>query len=143
VIHAGREPKSPAYRCDPHALCGAERIEQVLRAHPALALCVPHLGFDELDAYGRLLTRFDNLWLDTSVALARFLDDSVPDGLLRVRPDRVMYGSDFPHLPYAWDRELRTVARLELDDDALAALLAGNARTFFQLEPLNATDAAS
>ncbi|MCA9624028.1 MAG: amidohydrolase family protein, partial [Myxococcales bacterium] len=47
VIHAGREPKSPGYACDPHTLCAAERIDRVLRDYPGLRVCVPHLGADE------------------------------------------------------------------------------------------------
>lgn len=36
VMHAGREPSSPAYKCDVYAMCGAERVERVLKAHPEL-----------------------------------------------------------------------------------------------------------
>src|SRR5690606_29499132 len=57
VVHAGREPKSPGYACDPHLLCAASRLEEVLRGWPTLRVCVPHLGADEFDAYGRLLLR--------------------------------------------------------------------------------------
>ncbi|MDB5099085.1 MAG: amidohydrolase family protein, partial [Cyanobacteria bacterium RYN_339] len=42
--------------------------------------------------------------------------------------DRILYGSDFPNLPYAWDRELRNLAAMGLGDAALAAILGGNAR---------------
>ena len=55
VMHAGREPKSPAYACDPHLLCSADRLEAVLRSYPDLTLVVPHLGADEFDAYACLL----------------------------------------------------------------------------------------
>jgi predicted TIM-barrel fold metal-dependent hydrolase len=30
IMHVGREPKSPAYPCDPYELCSAERLERVL-----------------------------------------------------------------------------------------------------------------
>jgi len=133
VIHAGREPKSPAYHCDPYEICSAERVERVLRNFPELRLCVPHLGFDELEGYEGLLGRHDNLWLDTSVALARYLSDDLPERLLRARPERVLYGSDFPNIPYAWDRELKHIAALDLDESALRALLADNARELFGL----------
>ena len=43
VMHAGREPRSPAYPCDTHAICSVDRVEQVLRDHPRLRLCIPHL----------------------------------------------------------------------------------------------------
>src|SRR5207245_667266 len=67
VMHAGREPSSPAYPVDVYALCAAERVERVLKDHPRLQLCVPHFGADEFDAYLRLLERHENLWLDTTM----------------------------------------------------------------------------
>ncbi len=131
VMHAGREPASPAYRCDPYALCSADRVERVLRDYPRLRLCVPHLGADEFDAYQALLERFDNLWLDTTMAVADYFPVPTPVGLLAARPDRVLYGTDFPNLPYAWDRELGKLAALKLSEESQARLLGANARALF------------
>lgn len=131
VIHAGREPKSPAYRCDPHALCSVDRVERVLRDHPKLRLCVPHLGADEIDGYRRLLERYDNLWLDTTMLVADYFPIAAPWHLVEARPDRIMYGTDFPNLPYAWDREVRRVAGRGLSADALEHVLGRTARGFF------------
>lgn len=131
IVHAGRAPSSAAYRCDVHALCSADRVERVLRDHPRLRLCVPHLGADEFDAYERLITRYDNLWLDTTMALAGYLPGPDPSRLLQVRPDRIMYGTDFPNVPYAWDREIKRIAVLGLREEALAQVLGGTATTFY------------
>jgi predicted TIM-barrel fold metal-dependent hydrolase len=131
VIHAGREPKSPAYACDPHVLCSAERIARVLSEWPSVRVCVPHLGADEFAPYERLLERFDNLWLDTTMAIAGYLPWEIPWRLLRARPERILYGTDFPNLPYAWDREVRVLARAGLRDDDLSRVLAGNASELF------------
>jgi uncharacterized protein len=135
LIHAGREPKSPAYACDPHILCGAERVGRVLSDHPDLKLCVPHLGADEFGAYEKLLLRHDGLWLDTTMMLANYFD--VPDQLrlLRARPGRILYGTDFPNLPYAWDREVRHLLDFALPDDELALLLGGAASTLYGSDP--------
>lgn len=132
VMHAGREPASPHYQCDVHALCSAASVERVLQAHPTLKLCVPHLGADEFDAYARLLERHDNLWLDTTMALARYFPVSPPLELLRVRPERILYGTDFPHLPYAWDRELRELLALGLPRHVEAGILGGNALRLYE-----------
>jgi uncharacterized protein len=132
VIHAGREPQSDAYKCDPHALCAAERMEAVLRAHPRLRVCVPHLGTDEYDSYLSLVERYDNLWLDTTMVLADYLP-ARPPAIFYARPERIMYGTDFPNLPYAWDRELSRIAAMKLRPDALEAILGGTARGFFGL----------
>ena len=131
VFHAGREPKSPAYKCDPWALCSADRVERVLRRFPKLKLVVPHLGADELDAYRMLLGHYDNLWLDTTMAIAGYLPGGGELPLASYRPERLIYGSDFPNLPYAWDRELRIARDAGLDAATLEAFLGGNARALF------------
>ena len=133
VMHAGRAPWSSGYRCNPNDICGAERISRVLKDYPRLRLCVPHLGADEFEAYASLLARFDNLWLDTTMMLSDYLPDRPPDRVLTLRPERMFYGSDFPNLPYAWDRELLHLRKSRLPDDTLARLLNGTARDFFQL----------
>ncbi|PTL83560.1 amidohydrolase family protein [Vitiosangium sp. GDMCC 1.1324] len=131
VMHAGREPASPQYKCDVHALCSAERVERVLKDHPTLKLCIPHLGADEFDAYERLLERYDNLWLDTTMAVAGYFPIPLPLRLLHVRPERILYGTDFPNLPYAWDRELKQLLALKLGDEVEAGILGQNALGLF------------
>lgn len=135
VIHAGREPRSPHYPVDPYAICSAERVGRVLADHPTLELCVPHLGADEYGAYEELLERHDNLWLDTTMVLAEYFPGPVPRRLLEVRPDRVLYGSDFPNLPFAWDRELQKLTAMRLPEAALAALLGENAQRLYGPQP--------
>lgn len=133
VIHAGRAPHSDHLKVDPRTICAAARIERVLGEFPRLKLCVPHLGADEYEAYAQLCARHDNLWLDTTMMLAGYFD--TPDVLpfVRARPDRVLFGTDFPNLPYAWDREAARIARTALSDQALERLCAGSARELFGL----------
>lgn len=131
VVHAGREPRSAGYRIDPHTICDAERTARVLTMHPQLRLCVPHLGADEFEAYERLLERHDNLWLDTTMALAEYFPVRPRARMLTVRPERILYGTDFPILPYAWDRELRKLEDHGLADDALAGVLGANALALY------------
>ncbi len=133
VMHAGREPTSPAYACDPHDLCDVDRVEGVLRDHPRLKLCVPHLGADEFAAYAALLERHDHLWLDTTMALAGFFPRAPADVkvLLAGHSERLMYGTDFPNLPFAWDRELKRIVALDLPAPALANVLGATALGLF------------
>jgi len=131
VVHAGREPRSPAYPVDTHAICAAERTERVLSRYPNLRLCVPHFGGDEFDAYEHLLERFDNLYLDTTMILGGLFGVEIPERLLTMRPDRILYGTDFPNLPYAWDREIKTLSSRGLDDAVLAQILSGTAAELF------------
>ncbi|HWL87163.1 MAG TPA: amidohydrolase family protein [Polyangiaceae bacterium] len=131
VMHAGREPKSDGLKCDPYLLCSADRVDRALRDHPRLRLCVPHLGADEFAAYEKLLEQHDHLWLDTTMMLADYFPLRVPPRLLLARPERILYGTDFPILPYAWDRELRRLRAMNLGDQRLAGFLGDNARALF------------
>ncbi len=133
VMHAGREPKSEAYPVDPYELCAAERTERVLVDHPKLKLVIPHLGADEFAAHRRLLERHDNLWLDSTMMCAGYFPLQGAQSLVQARPDRIMYGTDFPNLPYAWDRELGGILSYDLSDAQLEKLLTLNAAELYGL----------
>ena len=137
VIHAGREPKSTAYRCDPYQLCSVEKVEKIIKNFPDLKICVPHLGFDEISAYRKLIDKYDNLWLDTTMAIAGYfpLEEKITiDGY---RSDRIMYGSDFPNIPYEWDRELKILAAANISEETLERIAYKNAADFFDLDLLD------
>lgn len=133
IMHVGREPKSPAYDCDPHLLCSAAKLEQVLKDYPQLKICVPHLGADEFVAYQKMIERYDNLWLDTAMIVTDYLPNNEPLPLNEMRIDRIMYGTDFPCLPFAWDRELRQISELGLPKESLELILGQNAIKFFSI----------
>lgn len=134
VMHVGREPKSVAYKCDPYQLCSADKLERVLREYPTLKICVPHLGFDEISPYRKLTEKYDNLWLDTTMVLTDYFPIKEKVDLCEYRPDRIMYGSDFPSIPYAWDRELKELKASRLPPDVLKKITYQNAIDFFSLQ---------
>ena len=49
------------------------------------------------------------------------------------RADRIMYGSDFPNIPYAWDRELKWLRNSGLPQENLEWILEKSATHFFGL----------
>jgi predicted TIM-barrel fold metal-dependent hydrolase len=134
LMHAGREPKSPQYACDPYLLCGAEKVEQVLSDYPELKLCVPHMGADEYEDFQRLMTDYDNLWLDTTMTLSDYLFLDFKSDLGALRKDRIIFGTDFPNLPYAWDRELKRLCKMNLSQRSLGLILGRNAKTLFSIQ---------
>ena len=134
VMHVSREPKSSAYSCDPYVLCAAEKLEPVLKDFPDLKICVPHLGFDEISAYRNLIEKYDNLWLDTTMVITDCFPIKEKIDLGRYRSDRIMYGSDFPNIPYPWDRELNELKAAEIPEDALEKISSKNAADFFGLD---------
>jgi uncharacterized protein len=137
IMHVGREPKSPAYPCDSYTLCSAEKLERVLKNYPRLKVCVPHLGADEFGAYQAMLEKYDNLWLDTTMTLAEYLPMDYFPKLAEMRADRIIFGTDFPNLPYAWDREIKRLVQLNLAEETLAGILGRNAVEFYSIDHKN------
>ncbi len=133
IMHIGREPKSSAYKCDPHQLCHAEGFEDILKNYPDLKICVPHLGFDELSSYRLLLEKYDNLWLDTAMVLTDYFPLKEKIVLQQYRTERIMYGSDFPNIPYAWDRELKELRAAPLPAAILRQITMENAIEFYDI----------
>jgi uncharacterized protein len=133
IMHAGREPSSPAYKVDTHAVCNAVRTREVLKSFPKLRLLVPHLGADEFEEYEQLLEQYDNLWLDTTMMLGGYFEMTPTARILTMRPERLLYGTDFPNLPYAWDRELQRLTTAGLSEPSLPAVLAENAIRLFRI----------
>jgi uncharacterized protein len=131
VMHAGREPSAAAYKVDTYAVCNVARTREVLKSYPRLRLVVPHLGADEFLGYQELLEQHDNLWLDTTMMLGHYFAMEPPTSLLTSRPDRILYGTDFPNLPYAWDRELAHLESHGFTDASLPLVLGENARAVF------------
>lgn len=127
VVHAGREPSSAAYGVDTRALCSAERTAAVLRRLPNLRLVVPHVGADEYPQYFELLAQHEHLYLDTAMACAEYFALRPDWAAVQRWSGRILYGTDFPIVPYDADRELRLLARRIEDDAALEAILRGTA----------------
>jgi uncharacterized protein len=132
VIHAGSEPAcAEGYACDTKALCPPEAVARALARHPQTTIVVPHLGADNYEAYEALLDEYPNLYLDTTMALGSFFGGEPDHSILSRRADRLLFGTDFPNLPYAWDRELKAVLNANLTPQARDAILFENARKLF------------
>ncbi|MFO0659961.1 MAG: amidohydrolase family protein [Polyangiaceae bacterium] len=131
LIHAGREPSFSAYGVDCRALLASTQIARVLERHPKLKLVVAHLGADEFVEYEALLDDYDNLWLDTTMTLGEYFQVTPQATLFPGRASRLLYGSDFPNLPYAWDRELTRAVAAPMSEPERRALLSENALRLF------------
>lgn len=143
VIHAGDAPALSAYACDVERLCTPEALSRALARHPRTTVIVPHLGASRMEEVAALLSEHEHLYLDTTMAIAGYLPfgDAAKTGAFQERAlalvqrhrDRILYGSDFPNVPYEWERELEVLAALPLDDAARAAILGGTAARLFGL----------
>ena len=96
------------------------------------------MGAFESDAFLALLDEHPNLRVDTTMALApaaaRYVGGdpaTITDAALIRWQDRILFGSDFPLIPYdydeerrwAWDRALPDAVRRKIFHDNAARLL--------------------
>ncbi|KAF8980475.1 hypothetical protein BGZ46_004159 [Entomortierella lignicola] len=127
LIHAGKEPNSSAYKVDASKICDASIVEDVLSRYPNLRICVPHLGMNQYQEFFDLLDRFPNLYLDTTMTFSSFfqrMEENEPlaelmKTMLLKHSDRILYGTDWPNIPYDWSRELANLIGL-IDGDGVA-----------------------
>ena len=134
-IHAGREPAIEAYGLDVRAISGARRVERILKRYPELKIIVPHLGFDESERFYSLLDAYPTLYLDTTMMLADFFDVAVDREKLIQYADRILYGSDYPHIPYSMEREVRAILEMDLGEEATRKIFYENAKMLFPIKP--------
>ncbi|KAF9348799.1 hypothetical protein BGX26_012821 [Mortierella sp. AD094] len=133
LIHAGKEPNSSAYKVDAGKICDVSIVEDVLTRYPNLRMCVPHLGMNQYQEFFDLLDRFPNLYLDTTMTFGAFfqsMEDDKPlaqmmKTMLLKHCDRILYGTDWPNIPYDWSRELANlIGVIDGDGEATSAKVA-------------------
>ena len=131
VIHCGSGPL-------PGPFTGPKPIGEVIRDYPALQLIVAHMGAPEYTEFLDLADSYANLRLDTTMAFTDFMNNlaAFPPGLLpRLRDSGlrgdILFGSDFPNIPYSYESAVDAVVRLGLGDDWLRAVLYESAADLF------------
>ncbi|MCU1658720.1 MAG: amidohydrolase 2 [Pseudonocardiales bacterium] len=120
VVHCGSGPL-------PGAHTGPGPFGEVLAAHPRLTAVIAHCGAPEYVAHLALVERYPNVHVDTTMVGTDFMNRLAPvpaeaAAILAARPDRVVLGSDFPNIPYAYAEQLAALERLGIDDDWLRAV---------------------
>jgi predicted TIM-barrel fold metal-dependent hydrolase len=133
VIHLGTGPHWD--ECT-----GLARFLPVLERVPALRAVVCHMGAFETRGALRLLDRYPGLHLDTTMALTPAstpytgIDPAVvrDDDLVR-HADRIVFGSDFPNLPYPYEEERRPLWARDLPLAVYEKIFRDNARRVFRL----------
>lgn len=129
VVHAGSGPV-------PGRHTGAGPIAEVLARHPRLVMIFAHLGAPEYAEFLALAERYPAVRLDTTMAFTDFFESDAPyprSLLPRLRDlgDRVLLGSDFPNIPYAYAHQLEALVRLDLGDAWLRGVCWDNGAALF------------
>jgi predicted TIM-barrel fold metal-dependent hydrolase len=128
LIHSGRAPEPSPYTV-------ARRLERVLRRYPGLNFVAAHMGADEFDRYYDLLGAHENLYLDTSMVFTGFHPWAPRVSGLVEFQDRILYGSDFPNLPYELTTGVNGLRALELGAGIEDKIFYSNAARLLDLSP--------
>ncbi|WP_280232817.1 amidohydrolase family protein [Nocardia cyriacigeorgica] len=131
LIHCGSGPA-------PGEFTGPGPMVEVLRRFPDLRFIVAHMGMPEYSEFLDLAERYPGVHLDTTMAFTDFSEEEVPFPAadrprLRAFGDRIMFGSDFPNIPYPYHHAVAALERLDLGDDWLRAVCHDNAARLFEL----------
>jgi predicted TIM-barrel fold metal-dependent hydrolase len=131
VIHAGSGPLPGRYT-------GPDPVRRLLRDHPDLVLVIAHLGMPEFDAFADMAQEHAFVHLDTTMAATDFTNEMtpLPPSYVRRLPglrSKILLGTDFPNIPYAYAHQLQALARLDLGDDWMRDVLWHNGRVLLGL----------
>ncbi len=132
VTHCGSGPV-------PGEHTGPEPIRRLLRRYPRLRLIVAHMGMPEYAEFLDICETAVDVRLDTTMAFTPFVDETMPfpSAQLRRLPqlgDRILFGSDFPNIPYGYAEAMRAITQIPgVDDSWLRAVFHDNAATLFSL----------
>jgi uncharacterized protein len=124
IVHAGNGPQ-------PAAFTGPEPFAAVLARHPRLVAVVAHMGMPDYDAFLDLAERHEDVHVDTTMCFTDFHGDQsalareLSPRLATLR-DKVVFGSDFPNIPHLYAHQVEALARLDLGDDWLRAVVWDN-----------------
>lgn len=133
MLHVGTLP----YR---DSFTGVARFRIVMARFPRLRACVAHMGAFESEAFLGLLDAHPYLVVDTTMAMtpraAPYVGAEpvgISDAQLVRYQDRVLFGSDFPLIPYDYDEERRWAWARELPDVVRRKIFHDNAVRFLGL----------
>ena len=132
VLHAGIGPSLRGYKETTKDISGVRFVEPALKRYPQLKMIMPHLGADEVDEFFDLMDPYPNLWLDTTMVVAGFFPLEIPWDKIEKYSDRILYGSDFPHIPYDLMTEINVIRNAPITEIAKARLLSENAQRLLQ-----------
>lgn len=132
VIHCGSGPAPGEYT-------GPAPIRTLLGRHPRLRLIIAHLGMPEYGEFLEITEQFDEVRLDTTMAFTGFAEQDMPfpaDQYPRLAAlgERILFGSDFPNIPYEYLHAMRVLTELPgIDDNWLRDVFYRNAARLFSV----------
>ena len=137
-FHAGTAPYRNKY-------VGYKNFVKFLHRYPDMKLIIAHMGAFEYKKFLHLLDKHENLYLDTTMI---YIPDNIfperkskqpkPEELISYQ-DRILFGSDFPNIPYDYQLSTKGLLEFDLSRSFYENIFVNNAKRLFSItgEKLN------
>ena len=140
IVHIGTGPTYSNFNPGKSIYCpyvGVKHLTQFLNSYPNIKIIVPHLGAAEYEEMWGLTHDFHNLYFDT--AMIGVIDNpAFDDGLSSINnerlyeiSDRILFGSDFPNIPYDYQNSIQGWLQRDMDQSFYEKLFFRNAEKVF------------
>ncbi|MHA1797259.1 MAG: amidohydrolase family protein [Candidatus Helarchaeota archaeon] len=137
VIHAGTAPGPSPY-------VGIKHFKKFIEKFPDIKCQISHLGGFEYRKFLQLLQEHSNFYLDTTMIFIEHdvFDDQIEKKLgglenlkmiLEENKDKILWGTDFPNIPYDYDLAKDSLLRFNLSKDFYKKVFHDNAKKLYQL----------
>ncbi len=130
VVHAGTGPLENDY-------VGIKYFRKFLESYPDLKIQIAHLGCFEYREFFALLDEYPRLMMDDAMILVDH--DLFPSQydlgyeILQEYEDRLMFGSDFPNIPYNYEESYKLLFQQYLPNSFYDKFFFENAKKFYSL----------
>lgn len=133
TLHGGMGPSLKGYKESTKDISGVRFVQNLLKKFPNLKIIIPHLGADEFDEFFELMEEYPNLWMDNTMSLSGFFPVEIPWDKIERYSDRILYGSDFPNIPYEMTTEIEAIRSSSLSPEAQERIFSGNVRRLLKI----------
>lgn len=125
VAHVGSGPTRGAFT-------GPGPFGGVLERHRELTAVIAHMGMPEWDEFLGFAERYPNVYVDTTMCFVDFHGEGSDVGTLlaprlSALQHKVLFGADFPNIPYEYAHQIEALVRLNFDDAWLRDVCWNNA----------------
>jgi predicted TIM-barrel fold metal-dependent hydrolase len=141
IVHIGTGPNHSNFHPNQTLKCpyvGVKYLRPFLEQYPELKIIVPHLGANEFHDVWTLIEDFPNLYFDTAMV---GVDDNpafsnplkeVTNQELHKLTDRILFGSDFPNIPYSYQNAIESWLDRRMKPSFYKKLFFENAQKLFR-----------
>lgn len=98
---------------------GATRLRNVLNMFPRLKVIIAHCGAYEYGDYHSLVKDFEFVYFDTAMNCVHneLFSNICPGRQFFIdHQDRILFGSDFPNIPYEYSYQVEAIKKLQLGE---------------------------